>query len=125
MLSFAQWQNTLWGFQMAWYLVLLVFALSVALLDWPKLSWPIFVAAVLVAVVASYSSLQGLLVWPVGLVLLYHRRRPRWAFTAWIVAALAATALYFGNYHVTGSSPSSLCARAPTAVRQVLPVLIG
>jgi hypothetical protein len=113
MLSFAQWQNTLWGFQMAWYLVLLAFALSVALLDWPKLSWPIFVAAVLVAVVASYSSLQGLLVWPVGLVLLYHRRRPRWAFTGWIVAALAATALYFGNYHVTGSSPPRYALEHP------------
>jgi hypothetical protein len=31
MLTFAQWQNTLWGFQLAWYLVLLSLALSVTL----------------------------------------------------------------------------------------------
>ena len=105
MLSFAQWQNTLWGFQMAWYLVLFSLALSVALLDWPRLAWPVFVAAVLVAVVASYSSLQGLLVWPVGLVLLYHRRRPPWAFVSWIVAALATSAFYFRNYHAPHSPP--------------------
>ena len=105
MLSFAQWQNTLWGFQMAWYLVLVSVALSVALLDWPRLAWPIFVGAVLVAVVASYSSLQGLLIWPVGLVLLYHRRRPTWAFVSWIVAAVVTTALYFHNYHVAYRQP--------------------
>lgn len=105
MLSFVQWQNTLWGFQMAWYLVLVSVALSVALLDWPKMTWPIFVGAVLVAVVASYSSLQGLLIWPVGLVLLYHRRRPTWAFVSWIVAAVATTALYFHNYHVKSVGP--------------------
>ena len=53
MLSIAQWQNTLWGFQMAWYLVLVSVALSMALLDWPRLAWPIFVGAVLVAVVGQ------------------------------------------------------------------------
>ena len=105
MLSFAQWQNTLWGFQMAWYLVLVSVALSMALLDWPRLAWPIFVGAVLVAVVASYSSVQGLLIWPVGLVLLYHRRRPTWAFVSWIVAALVTTALYFHNYHAPTPRP--------------------
>ena len=46
MLTFAQWQNALWGFQMAWYLVLFALALTVALLDWPRLSWPVFVASV-------------------------------------------------------------------------------
>ena len=105
MLSFAQWQNTLWGFQMAWYLVLFSLALSVALLDWPRLAWPVFVASVLVAVVASFSSIQGLLVWPVGLVLLYHRRRPTWAFVSWIVAALATSVFYFRNYHAPHSPP--------------------
>jgi hypothetical protein len=97
-LTFAQWQNTLWGFQMAWYLVLLSLALTVALLDRPRFAWPIFVAALVVAVVGSFSSLQGLLIWPVGLVLMYHRRRPLWAFIAWIVAAGATTGLYFHNF---------------------------
>ena len=37
MLTFAQWQNTLWGFQMAWYLVVFALAVSVVLLDRPRL----------------------------------------------------------------------------------------
>lgn len=37
-LTLSQWQNALWGFQMAWYLVLLSLALTIALLDWPQLA---------------------------------------------------------------------------------------
>jgi hypothetical protein len=105
LLTFSQWQNTLWGFQMAWYLVVVAWAASVVLLDWPRLPWPAFIGAILVAVVGSYSSLQGLLIWPVGLVLLYHRRRPSWAFVSWIAAGVVTTALYFQNYHAPSSSP--------------------
>ena len=105
LLSFAQWQNMLWGFQMAWYMVLFSLAVSVVLLDRPRLAWPIFGIAVLVAVVGSYSSLQGLLIWPVGLVLLYHRRRPAWAFISWVLVGIATTALYFHNYHVFSVGP--------------------
>ncbi len=54
MLTLAQSQNTLWGFQLAWYLVLLSLALSVVLLDRPTLAWPVLVGAALVAVVGSY-----------------------------------------------------------------------
>ena len=45
-LTLAQWQNTLWGFQMAWYLVVLSLALTIALLDWPRLAWPVFALAI-------------------------------------------------------------------------------
>ena len=103
MLTFAQWQNTLWGFQMAWYLIVLAFAVSVTLLDRPQLSRFVFIGAVVAAIIGSYSSLQGLLIWPVGLLLLYYRGRPRWAFMSWIVAALATAGLYFTDY---GSSSS-------------------
>ncbi len=97
-LTLAQWQNTIWGFQMAWYLVVLSLALTIALLDRPRLAWPIFALAIVAAVVGSYSSLQGLLIWPVGLVLLYHRRRPLWTAGVWVVAAAATVALYFHNF---------------------------
>ena len=59
-LTLAQWQNTIWGFQMAWYLVLLSLALTIFLLDWPRLAWPIFALAISMAVVGSFSSRQGL-----------------------------------------------------------------
>jgi hypothetical protein len=97
-LTLAQWQNTIWGFQMAWYLVLLSLALTIALLDWPGFAWPIFALGIFAAVVGSFSSIQGLLIWPVGLVLLYHRRRPLWTAVVWVVAAGATVALYFHNF---------------------------
>jgi hypothetical protein len=60
----------------------------------------------LVAGIGSYSSIQGLLIWPVGLVLLYHRRRPMWAFVSWVGVGLVTTALYFYNYHAKSVSPT-------------------
>lgn len=101
-LSFAQWQNTLWGFQMAWYLVLLSLAATITFLDRPTLTLPSFVAAAVVAVVGTYSSSQGLLIWPVGLLLLYVRRRTKWALFSWSAVAGVAAALYFYNFADSG-----------------------
>ncbi len=98
MLSLAQWSNALWGFQIAWFLVLLALALTVSFLDRPRQRWWTVGLAVCFAVVASYSSLQGLLVWPVGFVLLYLRQRQRWIFASWVAAAAMTVLLYFINY---------------------------
>ena len=95
--SFVQYQNTLWGFQMAWYLVTLALALVLFLLDRPALSWWVFAAAIAAAVVGSFSSLQGLLIWPVGLLILCARHRQRHSLVIWIACALAAITLYFHN----------------------------
>jgi len=106
MLSLAQAGNTLWGFQMAWYLVLLMVALTLFLLDQESQPWIVFAAAVVAAAVASFSSLQGLLIWPAGLLLLYLRRRPRPLALAWIGSALLTGVVYFVGYdfNVTQSS---------------------
>jgi hypothetical protein len=105
LLSLAQWQNTLWGFQMAWYLVLLSLAATLLLLDRFTLMWPTFIAGIAVAVVGSYSSLQGLLIWPAGLVLLYHRRRPARMVIVWVAAAAVTVLVYFHGYKAYASSP--------------------
>ncbi|MGH9919157.1 MAG: hypothetical protein ACRD6W_09855, partial [Nitrososphaerales archaeon] len=97
MLSFVQFQNTLWGFQMAWYFVLLCLSVSLYFLDGESLSWQMFSVAIIAAVVGSFSSLQGLLIWPAGLVLLYHRRRHGVHVLTWIGFAAATAALYFYN----------------------------
>jgi hypothetical protein len=97
MLSFVQYQNALWGFQMAWYLVMAALALALFLLDRPVLNWLVLAGAIAAAVVGSFSSLQGLLIWPAGLVLLYCRKRKRTLAVAWILSAAASGALYL--YH--------------------------
>jgi hypothetical protein len=99
MFAFCQYGNMLWGFQMAWYLVLVAMAASFFLLDRLKLTWVAFLAAVAAAVIGSFSSLQGLLIWPIGLFLLYHRRRV-WRFVVpWVVIGVASAALYFRHYN--------------------------
>jgi hypothetical protein len=96
--SLVQYQNTLWGFQMAWYLVLLALAVAVMLLDRITLTWFVFIGAIGAGVVGSFSSLQGLLIWPAGLILLYHRRRcPVYTLT-WIGAGVLSTFLYFLHF---------------------------
>lgn len=96
--SLVQYEDTLWGFQLAWYLIFLSLAVAVMLLDRTKLGWIAFVGAVGAAVVGSYSSVQGLLIWPVGLILLYHRRRPLAIYLAWVTAATATFVLYYHHF---------------------------
>ncbi len=93
--SLVQAENTLWGFQMAWFLTLLCLAAAVFLLDRTVLTWPVLILAMAAAVVGSYSLFQGLLIWPVGLVLFYHRRRALPMVAAWIVAAVVTTVFFF------------------------------
>ena len=113
-LTLAQWGNTLWGFQMAWFLVMLALSASIVLLDRPLLSLPVFVAAICVAVVGSFSSLQGLLIWPVGIVLLYHRRRRLSFFMAWLVAMVVTTVVYFYNFSTSTTFDLRLFFLVPT-----------
>ena len=102
--------NTLWAFQMSWYLTLLGLAAALFLLDRPSLTWLVLAGAMTAAVVGSFSSLQGLLIWPTGLVLLYLRRRSRRIMVVWIISAIVTGAIYFYNYKADAgfSKPSYL-----------------
>ena len=102
MLSFVQVGNTLWGFQMAWYLVLLTLAGALLLLDEPMLTWLSLTGAMTLAIVGSFSSLQGLLIWPAGLVLLYCRSRPSRFVIAWLAGGIVTGAAYFYQFRPTG-----------------------
>ena len=99
MLSLVQYENTLWGFQLAWYLILAAFAVVVFLLDRPTLSWWVLAVAIVAAIIASYSSFQGLLIWPAALVLLYHRHRSRSIVATWCGVAVLVGAFYFYHFN--------------------------
>ena len=102
MLSFVQVGDTLWGFQMAWYLVMLALAGAVFLLDEPILTWLSLIGAMALAIVGSFSSLQGLLIWPAGLVLLYCRSRPKRFVITWLAGGIVTGAAYFYQFRPTG-----------------------
>jgi hypothetical protein len=107
-LSTVQYENSLWGFQMAWYLVLLSLATAVILIDRVELTPLTLAGAMTAAVVGSFSSLQGLLIWPAGLLLLYHRRRSRAYLVTWTAGAVVSVAIYFFHFNTnaTAGSPS-------------------
>jgi hypothetical protein len=57
-----------------------------------------FAGAVAAAVVGSFSSLQGLLIWPSELFVLWIRSRTKGLLLAWIVAATLTIAIFFYNF---------------------------
>ncbi len=98
MFSLNQVQNTLWGFQLAWYMVLLSLAACVYVIDTPALSWAHIGVALVIAVAGSFSSLMGLFIWPVGLLILVQRRRRRAFGWVWTASALVTAAIYFHGF---------------------------
>ena len=101
MVTWAQYENTLWGFQIAWYMVLICLMGTLAVLNRQQITLVSLAFAAGLAVIGSYSSLQGLLIWAAGFVLLLYHGRGWRVRTAWIVMAGATTALYF--FHLNSS----------------------
>ncbi len=123
--SIVQYQNTLWGFQLAWFMVLLALAVALLLLDRVRLSWWLLGGAMAAAVIGSFSSLQGLLIWPSGLVLLYYRRRSLPHVASWIAAAVASAVLYFHNYNFSVSPQSDFARHHPLVTIKFFLFAIG
>jgi hypothetical protein len=76
---------------------------GLVLLSRPVPRWTTLMLAILCAVIASYSYGPGLLVWPVGLIMLVLQVRAApmsmaGPIVAWSIAALATITLFFSNY---------------------------
>lgn len=96
--TFVQSASTLWGFQIAWYLVLFSWAATLYLLDRIELTWLPFVGALGAAVLGSYSLIQGFIVWPIGLLLLYQRKRVWSYLVTWTAAGFVTVLVYLPGY---------------------------
>ena len=95
-------------------MVLFAIALAIFLIDRITLSTWALIGAIAAGVVGSYSLLQGLFIWPIGLILLYHRRRGWPAFVVWIGSALATGVLYLLP-HNPGSDGNGYALQHPWA----------
>ncbi len=93
--------DALFGFNLSWFLVLLALSTAVYLADRPTLGWLALAGAVVAAVAGSYSSLQGLLIWPAVLVLLWLRGRGLVAIAVWIASGAVATVVFFVGFDVS------------------------
>jgi hypothetical protein len=104
-------ESALLAYQITWYVVTFLLMVLLFLLARTRLPLWLLAAAGLVAVAASYSSLQGLFLWPVGALCLWRRRgdlaRFGWTIGAWSAAAAVTVSLYFVDYSFAEASSGS------------------
>jgi hypothetical protein len=88
-------ENFSWGFQMAWFLCNAAVIAVAALLTKPERGVRATAAAGLIAIVASFSSSQGLIAWAVGAVaIVMTQRHSARILPAWLLGAAASYAVY-------------------------------
>ena len=110
--SWRQTENMLWGFQVGFVMVMA--AALAAFLCLSRLSnqryGPMFVGAVAAATVAAFSSIHGLLVWPVGLGQLFvvslSRRLKVMLATVWAGIAAIEWLAFFQGWEKPPSHPA-------------------
>ncbi|MGH9441775.1 MAG: hypothetical protein ACRD16_05830 [Thermoanaerobaculia bacterium] len=93
----AQWFNMLTGIQMSFYFTLLGMVWSFRLLQ--KATLRGVLAACGFGLLASFSTANGFVVWPIGIAQLAVSRASRRALAVWTSAGVACAALYFHGYH--------------------------
>jgi hypothetical protein len=130
--SLRQSQNMLWGFQITFvfaqmFAILALFLLYLA--AHRTLRKATFPASLLSATVASFSAIQGLLVWPAGLLLLIvspsRRRRKALLIAVWSLIGAGEWVIYFVGYGRNVASPSSELLALPTTGGQFFLTLLG
>lgn len=133
LVSLAPAWNILWGFQTAWYLITFLllaslWCLSRAVTPGRSSGLSLIVLGSFTAVIASFSSVQGLAVWPAGAAYLYFALGGgRLALydsriVLWLVFALSTAALYVWvssltpTTHSTTTGVAALIAADPLAL---------
>jgi hypothetical protein len=109
--SFRQYDNWVWGWQIQVFLCSLCSILSLALLSLYPPGIHTTACAALAAIVATFSFANGIILWPVGLMLLYLRGRRISCMTLWLVlAAICITTQILQSKNHMPSSVVSLPA---------------
>ena len=125
LLSFIPLADMVFGFNLSWCLVMLALAACLSLLDRAAPTRLVYAGAVAAAVVGSYSSLQGLFIWPAGLALLLLRRRSRKVVLAWIGVAVVTVGIYFLGFDVAAAGGSRATASNPLSSLHFFFAVIG
>jgi hypothetical protein len=114
--SLADVANALYAFQVTWYLTVFFFVAMLCALLLPQRRRPLWLAAaVLLAVAASLSTVQGFICWPLGAICILWptwSRRGRTEITIWLGATVATVALYLPGYRFNQGNTcfdSTLC----------------
>ena len=131
--SLADNENALWGFQLAWYLIVFCLMAMMFCLSWRRLSPLALAIAIALTVIASYSGLQGLILWPVGLLCIAWRlrglRRMAVPAAVWSAVGVVSTAFYFKGFNLqssaTGGGSISFALRHPVGIAKYFFAAVG
>jgi hypothetical protein len=107
--SIGQYQNWLWGWQIQMFLNLLAAMGGIVLLAHETFTWKRFALSALLGVVALYSFANGVLFWPIGLVILLvvtaGARQRIAALTGWVLLSALALGSYLHHYQKPAEHP--------------------
>lgn len=101
--SLAQYMNMLYGLMTCHYFTMAGMAWSIVLLQ--RQTWTGLIGAVFAAFAAMVSTLNGVVLWPIGLVVLLITRQAWPRFVVWSIGIAAAVSVYFWDYDVPVSMP--------------------
>ncbi len=110
--GFEDYENALWNFQLAWFLVVALLFVMILAFSARNPGRRHYAVAAGAAVAASVCSLQGLILWPVGLICLAWRHRGRQLLASaggWMGLAIITTAVYAWHFQggvITGGHGS-------------------
>lgn len=122
--SLGQWENFALGYNIGWNICTAAAILLVALLTARRRSWKHLTLAAVTVAVASFSSGQGLLLGPVGvLAIVLVPRKPFRTLAPWLIAVVAVIALYYTDYHSTSTVKPARPDEALACLRYALAFL--
>jgi hypothetical protein len=130
--SLADYESALLASQLPWYLVIFFLLVCLYMLSRSPLRTRHLVGAGVVAALASVSAVQGLLLWPVGVLCLWRGRAAnrlwRQMLAAWTVAATVTSSAFFWHYDLrraAGASSGFFALRHPIASVNFFFVCVG
>lgn len=120
--------NWIWGFQLAFHLTVFFTILAIWFLTkrnavlLPK----VLGAAIIAAILGTYSVGTGLLIWPIGFMILLGRRVPRQQLMVWGAAGVIIIASYFYKFQRSAGSPAaSEIITEPVVVAKYILIYLG
>jgi hypothetical protein len=137
--SLVDWQNAIWAFQFAWYLILFCLLIMIYFLCVSNRRTLGLTLALVAAIVASFSFFQGIALWPAGLICLLWTlpgdsrkwsRRKKNELLVWLGAAIVTVSAAVWGYNArtlgcgTGSSVSFNCGGGSTTFAQHHPLKV-
>lgn len=105
----SQWENWLFGWQIGLFLNVLVFIIGIILLDSPVFFWYRYLASIICGIIATYSFANGLLFWPIGMIVLIitlERQLKLRIILGWGFISFLMVASYFYGYRESSNTIS-------------------